>query len=119
GTPRQALIFFLEGDAVEELGDVPIQIDYTEASKTLIRGLKEELEATRARLRVSREEFESANEELRAANEELQSVNEELQTVNAELKIKLDGVSRANNDMQNLMAATEVGTLFLDSQLHI
>jgi two-component system CheB/CheR fusion protein len=106
----------------------------------LIRGLKEELGLTRARLRASREEYEAANEELRAANkelqsineeyrstaeeleaskEELQSMNEELQTVNAELKIKLDGVSRTNNDLQNLIAATDAGTLLLDSQLHI
>ena len=95
---------------------------------------------TRSRLRASREEFEATNEELRAANEELQSINEEyrstaeeletskeelqsineeLQTVNAELKVKLDSVSRTNNDLQNLMASTDVGTLFLDSQLRI
>ncbi len=95
---------------------------------------------TRSRLRASREEFEAANEELRAANEELQSINEEyrstaeeletskeelqsineeLQTVNTELKIKLDSVSRANSDLQNLMASSDVGTLFLDRQLRI
>ena len=140
GSPRQAVIFFIEGDAVEGVEGAQPQGDRDEASQAIIRSLKEELEATRSRLRASRDEFESANEDLRAANEELQSVNEEyrstaeeletskeelqsineeLQTVNAELKIKLDGVSRANNDMQNLMAATEVGTLFLDSQLRI
>ena len=91
------------------------------ASDTAIRDLKEELELTRSHLRASREEFEAANEELRAANEELQSINEEyrstaeeletskeelqsineeLQTVNAELKIKLDSVSRANDDLR-------------------
>ncbi len=140
GSLRQAVVFFIEGDALLELEGDSVQIDREQATQTTIRGLKEELELTRSRLRASREEFEGANEELRAANEELQSVNEEyrstaeeletskeelqsineeLQTVNAELKIKLDGVSRANNDMQNLMAATEVGTLFLDSQLRI
>jgi two-component system CheB/CheR fusion protein len=111
-----------------------------QAADVVIRSLKEELELTRARLRASREEYEAANKELRAANEELrsineeyrataedletskeelQSMNEEIQTVNAELKIKLDGVSRTNNDLQNLMAVTDAGTLFLDSQLHI
>jgi two-component system, chemotaxis family, CheB/CheR fusion protein len=93
-----------------------------------------------SQLRASREEYEGANEELRAANEELQSVNEEYrstaeeletskeelqsvnedpQTVNSELKIKLESVSRAHSDVQNLMAATDVGILFLDPQLRI
>ena len=105
-----------------------------------MRRLAEELRLTQARLRTMREESEAANEELRAANEELQSineeyrstseeletskeelqsVNEELQTVNNELKLKLEGVSRANSDLQNLMAATDVGTLFLDPALRI
>jgi two-component system CheB/CheR fusion protein len=138
--PRQAVVFFLEGDPIEP-GEASKEASEREiASDSTIRHLKEELELTRSRLRASREEFEAANEELRAANEELQSINEEyrstaeeletskeelqsineeLQTVNAELKIKLDSVSRANNDLQNLMASTDVGTLFLDSQLRI
>lgn len=49
----------------------------------------------------------------------MQSINEELQTVNAELKIKLDAISRAHSDLQNLIAATDIGTLFLDSSLRI
>jgi two-component system CheB/CheR fusion protein len=95
---------------------------------------------TQARLRTVREESDAANEELRAANEELQSINEEyrstseeletskeelqsineeLQTVNSELKLKLEAISRAHSDLQNLMAATDFGTLFLDSSLRI
>ena len=98
------------------------------------------MQLTQARLRTTREESEAANEELRAANEELQSINEEyrstseeletskeelqsineeLQTVNSELKLKLEAVSRAHSDLQNLMAATDFGTLFLDSGLRI
>jgi two-component system CheB/CheR fusion protein len=42
-----------------------------------------------------------------------------LQTVNSELKLKLDAISRAHSDLQNLMAATDIGTLFLDSVLRI
>jgi two-component system CheB/CheR fusion protein len=42
-----------------------------------------------------------------------------LQTVNSELKLKLEAVSRAHSDLQNLMAATDFGTLFLDSGLRI
>jgi two-component system, chemotaxis family, CheB/CheR fusion protein len=65
------------------------------------------------------EEYRSTAEELETSKEELQSINEELQTVNSELKSKLETVSRANSDIQNLMAATDVGILFLDTRLHI
>src|SRR6202000_631330 len=37
----------------------------------------------------------------------------------SELKLKLDVVSRANSDLQNLMAAADFGTLFLDGSLRI
>lgn len=69
--------------------------------------------------RTVREESDAANEELRAANEELQSINEELQTVNSELKLKLEAISRAHSDLQNLVAATDIRTLFLDTTLRI
>ncbi len=140
GWQRQAVVFFIEGDAVEGV-DAAGSVDVREhRAGYAIRNLKEELKLTRARLRASREEYEAAIEELRAANEELQSINEEhrstaeeletskeelqsineeLQTVNAELKTKFDNVSRTNNDLQNLMASTDVGTLFLNSQLCI
>jgi len=46
-------------------------------------------------------------------------VNEELVTVNTELQQKMDGLTRANNDMSNLLAGTGIGMLFVDHQLHI
>jgi two-component system CheB/CheR fusion protein len=136
GEPRFAVVMFIEGEAVAEspLGSAERVSDET------VQRLSQELELTQARLRTVREESEAANEELRAANEELQSineeyrstseeletskeelqsVNEELQTLNTELKLKLEIVSRAHSDLQNLMAATDFGTLFLDSALHI
>lgn len=136
---RRALVMFIEGEAVEDSHEVASAVDDRTSGET-VRRLAEELRLTQARLRTMREESEAANEELRAANEELQSineeyrstseeletskeelqsVNEELQTVNNELKLKLEGVSRANSDLQNLMAATDVGTLFLDQALRI
>lgn len=135
--PQNALVLFMEGEAVEANA---AGLGQQQAPDASVGRLTEELELTRARLRTMREESEAANEELRAANEELQSINEEyrstseeletskeelqsineeLQTVNSELKIKLEVVSRAHSDLQNLMAATEVGTLFLDPSLRI
>jgi two-component system CheB/CheR fusion protein len=134
GVPRRALVMFVEGEAVD-----PNVLSSDQQDET-VRRLTQELELTQSRLRTLGEESDAANEELRAANEELQSINEEyrstseeletskeelqsineeLQTVNTELKLKLDAISRAHSDLQNLMAATDFGTLFLDASLRI
>ena len=141
GTARAALVMFIEGEAFAPTYDQngAAMAEDLSADKR-IQQLQEELQLARARLRTGREESEATTEELRAANEELQSINEEyrstseeletskeelqsineeLQTVNNELKLKLESVSRANSDLQNLMAATDVGTLFLDGALRI
>jgi two-component system CheB/CheR fusion protein len=79
----------------------------------------EELRASNEELQSINEEYRSTSEELETSKEELQSINEELSTVNSELKSKLEVISRANSDLQNLLAATDFGTLFLDSSLNI
>ncbi|MFN0107204.1 MAG: chemotaxis protein CheB [Bryobacteraceae bacterium] len=86
----------------------------------------EEMETSSEELRSSHEEMQSVNEELQSANEELetskeelQSVNEELATVNAELQQRVSELSRANDDMNNLLAGTGIGTIFVDHQLRI
>src|SRR5438477_8937450 len=65
------------------------------------------------------EEMRSATEERETSKEELQSVNEELSTVNHELKNSVEELSRANADLNNLMASTDIGTVFLDRQLRV
>jgi two-component system CheB/CheR fusion protein len=60
------------------------------------------------------EELQSANEELETSKEELQSLNEELNTLNNELRSKVEAVEQTNNDLNNLLASTEIATLFLD-----
>ncbi len=111
-----------------------------EASENAIRSLRHELYATRQDLQATIEELETANEELKSANEELQanneelqstneeletsreelqSTNEELETVNAELQKKNELLGRAHDDIQNLFAATGLGTIFLDIELRI
>jgi two-component system CheB/CheR fusion protein len=95
-------------------------------AQSRLRTTREESEAANEELRAANEELQSINEEYRStaeeletSKEELQSINEELQTVNSELKLKLETVSRANSDLQNLMAAMDFGTLFLDTNLKI
>ncbi len=79
----------------------------------------EELKSTNEELQSVNEELQSTNEELETSKEELQSVNEELTTVNAELQERVTELSRANNDMSNLLASTGVGTIFVDNELLI
>jgi two-component system CheB/CheR fusion protein len=136
--PQEAVVIFIEGDVIDQTSSQ--EIEGNGGADEVVRRLKEELQLTQARLRTTREESETTNEELRAANEELQSINEEyrstseeletskeelqsineeLQTVNTELKLKLEAVSRGHSDLQNLMAATDFGILFLDAGLRI
>ncbi len=76
----------------------------------------EELKASNEEFQAMNEELRSATEELETGKEELQSVNEELVTVNAELKHKVEEVSSANSNLNNLMASTDIATIFLDRQ---
>jgi len=79
----------------------------------------EELKSSNEEMQSVNEELQSTNEELETSKEELQSVNEELATINAELQTKLVDLARANNDMNNLLAGTGIGTVFVDHQLRI
>lgn len=65
------------------------------------------------------EELRSAMEELETSKEELQSVNEELITVNEENRHKVEELAQMGSDLQTLMGATEIATLFLDRELRI
>jgi two-component system, chemotaxis family, CheB/CheR fusion protein len=96
------------------------------AKEEYLQSANEELETTNEELKSSNEEMQSVNEELQSTNEELetskeelQSVNEELATVNTELQTKVTDLSRANNDMNNLLAGTGVGIIFVNHLLRI
>ncbi|MGB9939278.1 chemotaxis protein CheB [Methanosarcina sp.] len=91
-----------------------------------LKAYNEELETSNEELKSSNEEMQSINEELQSTNEELetskeelQSVNEELTTVNTELQNRVTDLSQAINDMNNLLAGTGIGTIFVDHQLRI
>ncbi len=79
----------------------------------------EELKSTNEELQSSNEELQSTNEELETSREELQSSNEELLTVNTELQHKIEELSEANGDIVNLLASTQVATIFLSYELRI
>ncbi len=139
--PPAALILFIEGsDDDVRTADLRSFSSAELRSDNATQALAQELESTKTLLHTSRQDYETAIEELRAANEEmqsvgeeyrstaeeletskeeLQSINEELQATNQELKLKVETISRAHNDLQNLISVTDVGTLFLDKDLRI
>lgn len=79
----------------------------------------EELKASNEELQAINEELRSATEELETSKEELQSVNEELMTVNHELKMKVEETGKVNDDLNNLIASTDIATIFVDRGMHI
>jgi two-component system CheB/CheR fusion protein len=93
--------------------------EYLQTTLEEMETTNEELKSTNEELQSVNEVLQSTNEELETSKEELQSVNEELSTVNAELHEKVADLSRANNDMNNLLAGTGVGTVFVNHDLRI
>ena len=89
------------------------------AKEEFLQSANEELQSSNEEMQSVNEEMQSTNEELETSKEELQSVNEELATVNAELFTKVADLTRANNDMNNLLAGTGIGTVFVDHNLRI
>lgn len=79
----------------------------------------EELKASNEEVMSMNEELQSTNEELETSREELQSLNEELSTVNSQLEDKIDELERTNNDITNLLVSTDIGVIFLDTDLLI
>lgn len=139
---KQALVFFLEdeaGNIGEEVEEGALSHSQAESDKWIAQ-MQAEIQRLREQLQITMEEYQSSNEEMKAANEELQaineeyrsateeletskeelqSVNEELQTVNSEMRNKLEEISLAHQELENLMGATDIATLYLDRELRI
>ena len=114
----------LQGDAVslriaELQRELRAKDDYLQSTHEELESSNEELKSANEEMQSVNEELQSTNEELETSKEELQSVNEELATVNTELQDKVTDLSRANNDMNNLLAGTGIGTVFVNHQLRI
>ena len=109
-----------EDSTVRELGK---ELNIT---RQRLQTIIEEYETSQEEMKASNEEMQSTNEELRSTmeeletgKEELQSVNEELATLNQENRHKVEELSQLSGDLQNLLAATSIATLFLDRQFRI
>jgi two-component system CheB/CheR fusion protein len=113
----------VQGDAEQRIAKLVQELrakdDYLQSTHEELESSNEELKSSNEEMQSVNEELQSTNEELETSKEELQSVNEELATVNAELQTKVADLSRTNNDMNNLLAGTGIGTVFVDFQLRI
>src|SRR5256885_4962399 len=89
------------------------------ATRERLQTTVEEMETNNEELQATNEELIASNEELQSTNEELNSVNEELYTVNGEYQAKIAELTELTADMNNLLEATEVHTLFLDRELRV
>jgi two-component system, chemotaxis family, CheB/CheR fusion protein len=93
--------------------------EYLQTTIEQMQTTNEELRSANEELQSTNEELQSTNEELSTSKEELQSTNEELVTVNSELQDKIEALVQANSDINNLLASTDIGTIFLDNDLRI
>ena len=138
--PRAAmLVVFYERPLAEADRRKPNAVPDKEVRPQIIN-LEQELYTTKEDLQATLEELDAANEQLKVMNDalqsvntalqtrnaelqtsktELQSTNVELATVNSELQTKLVELSRVYNDIDNLLASTEVRAIFLDTALCI
>ncbi|WP_116136198.1 chemotaxis protein CheB [Trinickia diaoshuihuensis] len=126
----------------DEIPDSTAEPDESAADSNapIIAQLEHELQSMKARLQRTVEEYETSNEELRASNEELLAINaqlrltaehleidkdtlaatnSELKTLNTDLQARMGRTNKINDDLQNLIVASDIGTIFVDRTLRI
>ncbi len=106
----------VDSQAAQRIADLENDLQQT---KENLQATIEELETTNEEQQATNQEMLASNEELQSTNEELQSVNEELYSVNTEYQSKIQELTDLNNDMDNLLFSTDIGTVFLDKELQI
>lgn len=108
--------------------------------QAMLRQLDEELHRTRRQLRETIEQAETAGKEMRLYSEEMQttveelrssaaelersrasllSANQELSVSNSELQRRATETAKAHDDLVNLVASSDVATIFLDREMRI
>lgn len=106
----------LDEQTQQRIDDLEQELQFTRES---LQATIEELETSNEELQATNEELMASNEELQSTNEELQSTNEELYTVNTEYQNKIVELTELNNDIDNLLESSNIGTLLLDEDLTI
>ncbi|MFN8485993.1 MAG: CheR family methyltransferase [Caldilineaceae bacterium] len=133
--PVFVLVLFLEANP-QSLRPAPQEITLAARVNELENSLilqQEQLVATAEEYRATKEEMMATQDELMALNEELlmkaaelehskaelQSVNKELLVINQENRKNIADLGQLTANLQNLMVATDIATLFLDRALRV
>jgi two-component system CheB/CheR fusion protein len=139
GVARHVLLRVQPVDEGEAAGSVLVLFDELEAShpvegtdeaspyqghdlRQLLTGYethRQAMDAANEELRRRNEELVVALQELEMSREELGATSEELAVVAQENRIRAEDLRQLTLDLENLLAATEIATLFLDSELRI
>jgi two-component system CheB/CheR fusion protein len=106
----------LDEETSQRMQDLELELQFTREN---LQATIEELETSNEELQATNEELLASNEELQSTNEELQSTNEELYTVNSEYQNKIIELTEVQNDVENLLSSSRIGTLILDDDLCI
>ncbi|WP_162276006.1 CheR family methyltransferase [Roseimaritima ulvae] len=109
---EDSIIRQLEDELAATKDDLQITVEQFEASN-------EEFKASNEEVMSINEELQSTNEELETSKEELQSLNEELSTVNLQLASKVEELEVKHADLENLVSATDIATVCLDTDFKI
>lgn len=112
----------LAGNRTNFGGNRRVQIENThiqQMPKALAQTYENKLLYSQENLQLKIEELLASNRELQSKNEKLITVNEELYTVNAEHQRRIEQLVQANDDIDNRLATTRVGVIFLDDGLYI
>jgi two-component system, chemotaxis family, CheB/CheR fusion protein len=103
-------------EAEQRIQDLEQELQLTREN---LQATVEELETSNEELQATNEELLASNEELQSTNEELHSTNEELYTVNTEYQNRIMELTELNNDVENLLTSSRIGTLLLDENLDV
>ena len=114
--PTAAETYDVDTESRQRIQDLEQELQFAREN---LQATIEELETSNEELQATNEELLASNEELQSTNEELQSTNEELYTVNAEHQSRIIELTELNNDVDNLLTSSGIGTLLLDENLMI
>ncbi len=90
-----------------------------DSSRQTLAQMTEHFQLSHEEFTTSNEELRSLNEELQAAKDRLQVANDALEVANTRLEAHVEQLATARSDIENLMRATQIPTMFLSADLHI
>jgi two-component system CheB/CheR fusion protein len=99
--------------------DLCVSYDHLQANAEQLEYANDRLKSAYTKLAAMDEELQSAKKKLKRSKEGRQQVDNGLRMVNAVLKARVEELSRANNNIADLLKSTQTATITLDRKLAI